>query len=460
MAGRKKHGPRRKAPPPAGVPGVTPETACDALEPLLSGDARARILDAAQPELSFTVALVRLRDAFRAHRFPVPGGELDLEEQVRELDRRTRREGFRVLQAWDHKAQRFTPDDVPVMLLEYYDYLRQGRGVGRASPAILLDFHLLHLLALVAMRAWDSPTPHRVMERVQHLLDLLQGPGGSGHRFVDSPWTLLILAVSHFHPRDAAYDQLIERLRGLPEDQRVAFARVSAGVLAAHLRWGLSQMYEWDVPRMRVDNVGDYPWLLFTVATLMEAFDGMEASDPQREVVGADLLNALTADPDAFAGEPPEAFLPHLEEYGRFREGFQRNAAALGELFQRLRPTRDRYSPLGFHFNFPHNVVVAGTTLALLDQAPGALSLDDLLLTRPQDIPGAGDPVPGEGAMEEKGGEGEGGPALRKSLARALMLYAGARPERLEARGARLILLDAHAGERIVEGTLKRLFTS
>lgn len=445
MAGRKKRASLRKVGHPhPGRPGVTPESACDSLESLLSGDTRSRILDALHPEISFTVALVRLRDALRAHRFPTPDGELELAPWVQELDRRTRREGFRVLQAWDHRAQRFTPDDVPVMLLEYYDYLREGRGSGRVSPGILLDFHLLHLLALVAMRAWDSPRPERVMERVQHLLDLLQGPGGSTHQFVDSPWTLLILAVSHFHPRDAAYDQLIERIRGLPEEQRLGFARVSAGVLAAHLRWGLSQMYEWDVPRMREDNIGDYPWLLFTAATLMEAFDRLEASDPRRPLVGADLLNALTADPDAFAGEPPEAFLPHPEEYAVFRERFERNAGELEELFRRLRPSREVYSPLAFHFNFPHNVVVAGTTLALLDEAPGALPLDHLLLTPPDDLEG---PVPSPGA-----------PDPRKVLARALMLYAGARPERLEARGARLILLDAHAGERITDATLERLF--
>lgn len=449
MAARKKQAPRRKGTRPTPTPDITPEAACDALEAVLSGDTRSRVLQACEPELSFTVALVRLRDAFRAQRFPVGDHVLDLAPWVHELDRRTRREGFRVLQAWDHKAQRFTPDDVPVMLLEYYDYLRGGRGQGRVSPAILLDFHLLHLLALAAMRAWDSPQPHRIMERVQELLDLLQGPGGSTHHFVASPWSLLILAVSHFHPRDAAYDQLIERIRGLPVEQRVAFARVSGGVLAAHLRWGLSQMYEWDVPRMRVDNVGDYPWLLFTVATLMEAFDTMDPSDPQRAVVGADLLNACTADPDAFAGDPPEAFHPHLEEYARFRERFERNSGALAELFHTLRPARDRFSPLSFHFNFPHNVVVAGTTLALLEEAPGALPLDDLLLTRPDDIPGVT-----EGAPAEQTGSED----LRRPLARALMLYAGARPERLEARGARLILLDSHAGERIVDATLERLF--
>lgn len=444
MAGRKKQAPLRKAGHRSGSPGVTPESACDALETVLSGDTRSRILDALHPEVSFTISLVHLREALRAHRFSTAQGDLDLGPWVQELDRRTRREGFRVLQAWDHRAQRFTPDDVPVMLLEYYDYLRGGRGSGRASPSILLDFHLLHLLALVAMRAWDSPHPDQVMERVQHLLDLLQGPGGSTHRFVDSPWTLLILAVSHFHPRDAAYDQLIERIRGLPGEQRVGFARVSAGVLAAHLRWGLSQMYEWDVPRMRLDNVGDYPWLLFTAATLMEAFDGMDPADPRRPLVGGDLLNALTADPGAFAGEPPEAFHPYRDEYADFRRRFQRHAEELGELFRRLRPGKDRYSPLAFHFNFPHNVVVAGTTLALLDQAPGALPLDDLLLTTPGDLEPTGTPA--------------GDPDPRKTLARALMLYAGARPERLEARGARLILLDAHAGDRIMEATLQQLF--
>jgi len=450
MSGRKKHlGGRRGPRPPGPATPSSPEQGCDALEVLLGSDARARILDAAGVEISFTVALVELRDAFRSHRFRLPDGVMDLAPWVTDLDRRTRREGFRVLQAWDHVAQRFTPDDVPVMLLEYYDYLRQGRGTGRTSPAILLDFYLLHLLALLAMRAWDTPQPDRTLDRIQHLLDLLQGPQGSGHQFLSGPGTLIILAVSHFHPRDAAYDQLIQRIRGLPPRQRVDFARVSAGVLAAHLRWGISQMYEWDVPRMREDNVGDYPWLLFTAATLMDAFASMEPGDPLREVVGADLLNALTADPEAFAGEPPRAFHPYPEEYARFREQFGEAAPVLRGLFHRLRPQGGSYSPLSFHFNFPHNTVVAGTTLALLDQAPGGLPLDALLLTRPGDIPPLASWGEGEGSEDSD---------ARRRLARALMLYAGARPERLEARGARLILYDPQAGERILARTLDALF--
>jgi len=465
MSARKKRGGGRHSVIPSNSPHPwNPDQVCDALEAVLGSDARTRILDAASPELSFTVALVELREAFRSHRFRVADGFIDLGAWVTGLDRRTRREGFRVLQAWDHVAQRFTPDDVPVMLLEYYDYLREGRGRGRSSLAVLLDFYLLHLLALLAMRAWDSSHPEATLDRIQHLLELLQGPQGSGHQFLSGPGTLIILAVSHFHPRDAAYDQLIERIRGLSARHRLAFARVSAGVLAAHLRWGISQMYEWDVHRMREDNVGDYPWLLFTAATLMDAFAAMEPGDPLREVVGADLLNALTADPDAFAGTPPRAFHPYPDEYARFREQFEAASPVLQELFHRLHPRAGTYSPLSFHFNFPHNTVVAGTTLALLDQAPGRLPLDALLLTRPEDIPGASSPRGDEGVAVRTGGgqPGEGetgeGPDARRTLARALMLYAGARPERLEARGARLILYDPHAGERIVGQTLERLF--
>jgi hypothetical protein len=423
--------------------------ACDALESLLGGDARRGVVDMLAADVSFARALDRLKVFMRRHAYPVDGGELSMARWVARLDRDTAREGFRVMQSWDHVQQRFSRDDVPVMLTDYYDYLREGRDGGASTFAVLIDFHLLHLLALIAMRAWDEGEPDAILDRVEELLGLLQGPEGSGHRFLDSAGMLLILAVSQYHPLDIAYDRLIDRIRGLDARHRVPFAQVSGGALGAHLRWGFSQMYRGDAQRMRDDNVGDYPWLLFAVATLMDAFvaagaaaeDGTSAADGSgadlRRRIGADLLNALSADPGAFVGPPLEVFEPYRDEYARFREQFVGARPALRTLFAALRPERDRFSPLSFSFNFPHNAIVAGTTLALLTGEPCTVPFDDLML----------------GGIDADSDDDP-----RVGQARALMRYAGARPERLEARGNRLILYDAVLGRESHEAVMAQLF--
>ncbi|MBT8335684.1 MAG: hypothetical protein KJO11_03705 [Gemmatimonadetes bacterium] len=411
--------------------------ACDALESLLGGDARRRVVDMLAADASFARALDRLKVFMRRHAYPGDGGEVPMARWVARLDRDTAREGFRVMQSWDHVQQRFSRDDVPVMLTDYYDYLREGQDGGGTSFAILVDFHLLHLLALIAMRAWDDGQPDAILDRVEELLELLQGPLGSGHRFMDSAGMLLILAVSQYHPLDIAYDRLIDRIRGLDARHRIPFAQVSGGALGAHLRWGFSQMYRGDAERMREDNVGDYPWLLFSVATLMDAFASADPSAPTRREIGADLLNALSSDPGAFVGPPLKVFEPYRNEYERFRRQFVDARPELRALFDDLRPERDRFSPLSFSFNFPHNAIVAGTTVALLNEEPCAVPFDDLLL----------------GGIDA---DSEDDPRVRQ--ARALMRYAGARPERLEGRGNRLILYDAVLARESHDAVLTHLF--
>ena len=417
---------------------VSPLSASDALESLLVGDARRAFVEDLASDASFPRALDRLKSHMRRHAYPLLDGDLSMARWVAKLDQLTASEGFRVLQSWDHLAHRFSRDDVPVMLVDYYDYLRQGRDGTRESLAVLLDFHLLHLVALIAMRAWDEPDPDRVMDRVEELLGQLQGEWGSGHRFVDSAGMILILAVSQFHPLDVAYDNLIDRIRALDPRHRVHFARLSGGALGSHLRWGLTQMYRGDVPRMRDDNVGDYPWLLFAVATLMDAF-AAEEDGALRRSIGVDLLNALTSDPGAFTGTLLEVFAPYGAEYDRFREQFVEATPELRELFAELRPTKERYSPLSFCFNFPHNAIVACTTMAALAGRPEPVPFDDLLL---------GD----DGAVATADRD------PRERLARDLMRYAGARPERLEARGNRLILYDSVLAQQIHEASMTELF--
>ena len=134
------------------------------------------------------------------------------------------------------------------------------------------------------------------------LVERLQGPGGSGHHFVADAETLLIVALSQFHPEEQAYDRIIDKVHQLETGHQVSFARVSAAVLSAHLRWGFWLMYERDPVRMRRDNVGDYPWLLNSLLTLARAFvtslDAGEGVD-ERAPLTQSLLQGLAADPYA-----------------------------------------------------------------------------------------------------------------------------------------------------------------
>jgi hypothetical protein len=279
------------------------------------------------------------------------------------------------------------------------------------------------------MRAWDTPDPGATLDRLTALVEALQGEHGSGHHFVSDAETLLIYALSQFHPDEHAYDRVIEKVATLSERHRVDFCRVSAAVLGAHLRWGFWLMYGRDVVRMRDDNVGDYPWLLYSVLTLLRAWadrlevddaDGRAASEARARILES-LLLGLAADPWAFTGRPPPALADYASEYEELRALLDAHGARLLEDLEPLRPQRDVYAPLSLHFNFPHNTVVAVVTLALLESRPQALPLNALFEPHV-------DTGPGEETQE--------------GLARALMAFSRGSPDRLGYRGAMLVAYD------------------
>jgi hypothetical protein len=123
---------------------------------------------------------------------------------------------------------------------------------------------------------------------------------------------------------------------------------------------------------------------------------------------------------------------------------FTAAAPELRPLFADLRPTAERYSPPAFYFNFPHNTVVAATTVALLEQTPAPVPFDDLMVARPEPVPDGTAPSLSD---------------ARWRMARGLMDYAGARPERLEAGGARLILYDAQLARTFHDAAMEQLFS-
>ena len=119
--------------------------------------------------------------------------------------------------------------------------------------------------------------------------------------------TLIIYALSQFHPEEHAYDRLIAKVVTLGEERQTRFALPSASVLSAHLRWGFWLMYGRDVVRMRDDNVGDYPWLLYSVLVLLRAWSALldvEGSEEERRQIAGSLLLGLAADPWADTADP------------------------------------------------------------------------------------------------------------------------------------------------------------
>jgi hypothetical protein len=375
--------------------------ACGAIESALAGPSR-RELAAARP-------LRALRAAMRSHA---------LAPFAPDLDRLARADGFHVLHDWDGVAGRVNPEIIPVDVLDYaVDRLPPESAQGPAA-AILLDYYYLHVLALLSMRIWDAGDPDENLERVDGLLDLLQGPGGSGHWFVDNAGTLLLLATAHFEADERAYDALLEKVRALDADHRACIALDHAGSLGCHLRFGFEATYGRDITLMRRDNGADYPWVSFALTTLAEEY----ASRPDPRTAEG-ILNGLSADALAFAKLPG------------FFDRFAALRAPLLDTFETLRPRERAYSPLSLFFNFSHNVVKGTVVDALLTGEPWDVTLNDLLTALPA--------------------EDAGGP--RDSLATRLMTQARMEPGRIRGRLIPAIVYDPQAGRQAFGVTLRKL---
>lgn len=425
--------------------GGDPGALIDELERLLSGDARAAIVEQTTRRGHARDWITRLRSQMASHVLRGDDDVYDLAGRVRSLDARTWDDGFRVLHAWNHQTHQFTDEIVPVLMIDFLERveapaLSGDDEAGRTTVSILLDYYLLHLLALCAMRAWDTPDPTATLEKLTELVDRLQGPGGSGHNFVADAETLVIYALSQFHPEEQAYDRVIDRIRMLETDHQVDFARVSAAVLSAHLRWGFWLMYDRDVVKMRRDNVGDYPWLLNSVLTLARAFSAsLQAGDTpeQRGRITQSLLQGLAADPWAFTGSPPPSLSEYHEEYEELVGLLTTHLEVVLSELEMQKPEKASYAPLALHFNFPHNTLVAIVTLALLEGRPQALSLNALF-----------EPEFDTGVEETQEG-----------LARTLMAFSRGSPDRLGYRGAMLVAYDPLSGLRSFSMTTKTLRT-
>src|SRR4029453_1321511 len=98
--------------------------------------------------------------------------------------------------------------------------------------------------------------------------------------------------------------------------------------------------YARDTVIMRDDNVTDYPWLCFSLATLMREYSRMHAegiSGPDRDAVAEAVLNGLSPDARAFVREAPAAPSSYEAERAEFCELFRRHDQELLAEFERYR---------------------------------------------------------------------------------------------------------------------------
>jgi len=364
-------------------------TACLQLEDVLSGETRREILRELLKAKKFDDQLARLREGMRAHTFKTGIGQAALSETVAELDARTRLDGFDVLHDWDGKADVPNEEIIPVDVLNYLMGARTVVGEKQSKVlAMLIDYYFLYILALTSMRAWDERSPDDNLQHITDLIQVLQGPQGSGHKSLMNAETLILIATSHFEPDVRSYERLLARVRTLHSSHQMNFALAHAAILASHLRHGFEALYKRDVGNMREDNPPDYPWLFFSVATLTKAYVRMHEAGVQgleREKAVEGLLNGLTPDTRAFlAAKPPAALIPFQTEHAELRELLRQFKDDLFKEFEDHRPSEQNYSPLAFTFNFPHNLLKGLVVNAMIEGEGSKLTINELLTGLPR----------------------------------------------------------------------------
>jgi hypothetical protein len=415
------------------------DEACGLLERALSGGGRHQIVAEISRTKDFRTALLRLRDSMRSNVWKAGGTDINLGKIVRKYDAVTRADGFHVLHDWDGIADKVNQDTIPIDVLHYVVQQRGGDAIDIAVLTILLDYYFMHVLALLALRIWDEGNADDNLDRIDRLLRQLQSADGSGQRFAADAETLILIATSHFELDEAGYATLLDRTRTLNGAHRLNVARGHAASMGSHLRFGFEATYARDTVVMRDDNVTDYPWLCFSLATLIAEYARLRdvrVDAPECEAIAEAILNGLSPDARAFVRDPPRSPSPFEAERAAFYDLFCRYEPELLDAFERYRPTPQAYSPISFYFNFSHNVVKGMVIDALLRGRAWALTLNDLLTAAPRDE-----------APEDS----------RERLATTLMGYARANPHRIRGRLMPVIVYDPSAGRRAFSIAMHKL---
>jgi hypothetical protein len=419
---------------------ITFEGACSLIHTILQGTARQDIVTNLSISNDMRRALLGLRESMQVHVWKVGGDTINLAGAIEQYDTLTRREGFHVLHDWDGKADRVNAQTIPVDVLNFLVDQRGADRPDRTALAILADYYFLNVLALLSLRVWDEGRPDEHLDRLQQLLDALQGPNGSGQRFVQDSETLILIATSHYELDEQGFDTLLAKARSLDRSHRTRLALVHAASLGCHLRFGFEATCGRDTVLLRGDNVADYPWLSFALVTLMREYarmhdEGVQVVERDRLVEG--LLNGLSPDARAFISDYPPASLSACEaERREFRERFRTHREDLQEGFNRHRPSEQVYSPLSFLFNFSHNILKGTVIDALLRGEAWNLTFNDLLTALP-----AGDPKA----------------ELRETLAHTLMGYARASPDRIRGRLLPVIIYDPSLGREAFSVMMRKI---
>jgi hypothetical protein len=339
--------------------------ACDLVEAALSGDARSSVLEELCAGAPPAGALARTAAALRTNLRDLDSQYAALDGIITVLDAQTRRDGFHVLHDWDGKAGRFNTQTIAVDVASFAAERRADQTGSRTAAAILLDYHYVNELALLSLRVWDEGDPSANLDRLDRLLTLLQGNGGSRHRFASRAATLLLVATAHYEPDERGYGALLEKVRELDRRHRLEIAIDHAVAMGCHLRFGFEASYGRDVGVMRADNVADYPWLRFSIDTLLDE----EA--PVSDEIAEALINGLCPDPSAFLGA------------AGFIERLDARRAGLLDRVERFRPDERSYSPLALFFNFSHNVIKGLVVDAVLRGSAWDVGLNDLFTSLP-----------------------------------------------------------------------------
>jgi len=448
-------------------PEVSFETACALTQSILSGHHRRTIAATIADAPTLNAALRRLRESLTANAFDVDGRRVSLDRIVTTYDRDTRAEGFHVLHDWDGKSDRVNENSIPVDVLDYLIRQRGGDTPDATTVGVLIDYYFVHILELLALRAWDEGDADANLDRIGNLLALLQSSDGSGQTFANSVETLILLATSHFELHERGYALLLERVRTLNAAHRLLIAIGHAASMGSHLRFGFEASYARDTIFMRDDNVADYPWLCFALLTIIRELDSTQHpapapgtqhpapgtqhpapgtqhpapapstqhSAPSTQLVES-LLNGLSADARAFIGVPPASLSSVGHERSEFRDRFLASRDVLLAAFEPFRPSEREYSPLSFFFNFAHNVRKGTVVDALLRRDPWRISFDDLLTSLPL---------------------GDARNAQKQQLATTLMNYARLNPDRIRGQLMPVIVYDPAAGRQAFGTTLRRL---
>ena len=416
------------------------DQACELLDTALSGPLRQVIVAEAAKARDAGLALQRLRDCMRSDVWEAGKSRVDLASAIVALDKRVRQDGFHAIHDWDGKAERVNDDTIAIDILNYAIERRGTGAPDRAVLAMLVDYYFLYVLGLLSLTVWEDDRLNERLDRLEHLLDELQGPNGSGQRFASDAATLMLLATSHYESDDHAYDRLLERVRALDRRHRAKIARIHALCLGGHLRFGIEATYGQDFRLMRDDNGVDYRWLCFALSIVMEDYARLHEDgdrNPDRDVAVEALLHGLSADAGAFASSRPPSSLDALSaEWTTLHDRLHAYRRDLIEEFAQFRPSDDAYSPISLFFNFSQNVLKGVVADALLWGEPREIGLNELLTT--------------VGPSAELNG-------AKATLARTLMSYARAKPDRIRGLLTPAIVYDPRAGRRAFAATVRAL---